>query len=169
MDTKDLLIIGVGNPDRGDDGVGPIVARQLDNFLHSYIGAKEIDVIESWGEATSLVSTMDGWRTVVFVDAALSEAEPGTYRRIDAAEGQMPTDLAEVSSHGFGLAQAIELARALGALPDRCVVYAIEGKSFEAGDDLSPEVADAAKAVVADIIQTITISRPEDTEEQRHA
>lgn len=169
MDTKDLLIVGVGNPERGDDGVGSAVVRQLDNFLHSYIGCKEIDVIESWGEATSLVSTMDGWKTVVFVDAAMSGADPGTFRRIDASEGQLPADLAEVSSHGFGLAQAVELARALEALPDRCIIYAIEGKSFEAGDPLSPEVADAAKAVVAEIIQSITNNRPEADDEKRHA
>ena len=49
-----------------------------------------------------------------------------------------------MSSHGLGLHQAIELARALGQLPGRCVVYAIEGASFEAGAPLSPAVAAGA-------------------------
>jgi hydrogenase maturation protease len=52
-----------------------------------------------------------------------------------------------LSTHGFGLAEAIELARALGGLPPRCVVYAIEGSSFEEGAALSPPVVAAAAEV----------------------
>jgi len=59
----------------------------------------------------------------------------------------LPRHAFGLSTHGLGLAEAIELARALGALPPRCVVYAIEGASFEAGAPLTPAVSDA----VADV------------------
>jgi hypothetical protein len=60
----------------------------------------------------------------------------------------MPAVVSGISTHGFGPAAAVELARALGLLPRRSVVYAIEGTSFEAGAPLSPPVA-AAVAEVA--------------------
>ncbi len=54
-----------------------------------------------------------------------------------------------MSSHGLGLAEAVELARALGQLPRSCVVYAIEGESFAVGAPLSPPVATAVADVAA--------------------
>ncbi len=53
------------------------------------------------------------------------------------------------SSHGWGLAEAIELARALNQLPPRLIVYGIEGKSFDLGLGLSREAKKAAAHVVA--------------------
>ena len=56
------------------------------------------------------------------------------------------------STHAFGLAEAVELARALGRLPPRLIVYGIEGKSFEAGVGLSPEVGAAVQEVVERVL-----------------
>ena len=50
-------------------------------------------------------------------------------------------------THAFGLAETIELARALDRLPARLLVYGIEGACFEAGDELSPPVRAAVDAV----------------------
>jgi hydrogenase maturation protease len=55
------------------------------------------------------------------------------------------------STHGFALDAAIELARALGRLPARVIVYAIEGHSFEARAGLSDELETAAP-VLAQIV-----------------
>ncbi|MFA6207521.1 MAG: hydrogenase maturation protease, partial [Methylocystis sp.] len=63
--------------------------------------------------------------------------------------GPLPRAAFGASTHGFGLAEALELARALGVLPPRCIVYAIEGEIFDIGAPMSPAVA-AAVAVVAD-------------------
>ena len=60
-----------------------------------------------------------------------------------------------VSTHGFGVAEGIELARALGALPPVCVVYAVEGERFETGAPISEAVARtlplAAESITKDI------------------
>jgi hydrogenase maturation protease len=53
-----------------------------------------------------------------------------------------------VSSHSFDLAEAIELARTLGSLPEYTVIYGIEGQRFGSGEELSPEVVRAAEAVI---------------------
>ena len=122
------LIIGIGNPERGDDAVGWEVVRLLRGRLPAGVG-----LVHHAGEATAILTDLEGADAAFLVDAAASGAEPGRLRRFDVAGGALPSGLAELSSHGFGLAQAIELARALGSLPRRCIVYAIEGHRFEPG------------------------------------
>jgi hydrogenase maturation protease len=91
------------------------------------------------------------------VDAVSSGAEVGTVHRLDASESELPTELFRASTHHVGLAEAVELARALGRLPARTIVYGIEGKSFQVGEELAPEVAAAvepvAKAVRKEVAQ----------------
>jgi hydrogenase maturation protease len=79
----------------------------------------------------------------VVVDAAASGAPPGTIRRFDARAGRLPARLMRSSTHALGVPEAIELARALGRLPARVEVYAIEGARFTAGAELSPAVEQA--------------------------
>ena len=78
------------------------------------------------------------------VDAVSSGAEPGTIHRLDALTERLPAELSRGSTHAFGLAEAVELARALERLPGRLLVFGIEGKRFDAGAGLSPEVEQAA-------------------------
>jgi hydrogenase maturation protease len=141
------LIVGIGNPDGGDDAVGREVVRLLRRRTPA-----GIEVLHESGEATRLLSLLQEAEVAVLVDAAVSGAAPGTVRRFDAGAGALPSGLAELSSHGLGLAQAIELARALGAAPQRCIVYAIEGRRFEPGAPLSPEAARAAAEVAESIL-----------------
>lgn len=68
--------------------------------------------------------------------------------RLDASLEPLPAALFRASTHHVGLGEAVELARALGRLPARVVFFGIEGRSFEAGDELSPEVAEAVGSVV---------------------
>jgi len=136
------VVIGIGNPDRGDDAVGRTVAR----WLHGKL-PPEVDVFEHDGEPASLLARLETAAAAYLIDACTSGAEIGTVRRFDASAAPLPHEAFSVSTHGLGLVEAIELARALGLLPDRCVVYAIEGGSFAPGAPLSPPVA----AAIADI------------------
>ena len=78
-----------------------------------------------------------------------SGATVGTVRRFDVGSAPLPQGAFNfnISTHGLGLAEAVELARALDQLPDRCVVYAIEAASFQPGAPLSPPVAAAIAEV----------------------
>jgi hydrogenase maturation protease len=108
------------------------------------------EITEHDGEAAALLSLLDGASEAFLVDACRSGSPCGTVRRIDVAQvaaAPLPRGVFGVSTHDFGLAEAIELGRALGQLPSRCVVYAIEGGSFEAGAPLSAAVAAAVAAV----------------------
>ena len=82
------------------------------------------------------------------VDAVQSGAEPGTIHALDASSRRMPIELFKGSTHAFGLAEAVELARALDRLPTSLLVYGIEGQSFSAGRGLTTEVERAVGSLV---------------------
>jgi len=141
------LVIGVGNPDRGDDGVGRLVARLLRGRVPD-----DVRVAEHGGDAAGLIDLLQDVDCVFLVDAALSGAAAGTIHRLDCAAGDTLPAAAGTSSHGLGVAEAIAIARALGSLPHACVVYAVEGACFAPGSELSQPVADAAAEVAGRII-----------------
>jgi hydrogenase maturation protease len=157
-DRPNCVVIGVGNPDRGDDAAGLAVARQLRNGVVATPGldpgispAVRLRIVEHSGEATTLILQMDGAERAFLIDACVSGAAPGTVHRFDVSSTAMPAFASGVSTHGFGLAAGVELARALRVLPRHSIVYAIEGASFEAGVPLSPPVA----AAVADVTRRL--------------
>ena len=69
--------------------------------------------------------------------------------RFEAGEQELPAGLFRASTHHLGIAEAVELARVLGRLPARTVLYAIEGTRFEAGGELTAEVSAALPRVAA--------------------
>lgn len=150
-----VLVVGVGNPHRGDDAAGLLVARRVRDLLRAQpIGpeADPISVTEQGGEATALLAAWEGAQAVVVVDAAAGATSPGTVHRIDAREGRLAAVGLRCSTHTLGVTEAVSLARALGRLPPHLVVYAVEGRSFEAGAPLSPEVEAAIPLAAARVL-----------------
>ena len=143
MNRPRTIVIGVGNPDRGDDGAGRQVAQALKGTL-----SREVAIVHSAGELTQVLSQLQTADAAILVDASSSGAAAGTVRRFDVVAKPLPRELFAVSTHGVGVADAIELARVLGDLPAICIVYAIEGQQFDAGSPLSAPVAAALPQVV---------------------
>jgi hydrogenase maturation protease len=138
------VVVGIGNELRGDDAVGLHVVRALAGL--------DAALVECEGEPVGLIDAWDGYERAILVDATASGAEPGTVRRLPADDEPLPPELRRASTHLLGVADAVELARALGKLPPRTVVYGIEGASFDTGAPLSPAIA-AAVERVADAIR----------------
>jgi hydrogenase maturation protease len=136
------LVIGIGNPDRGDDAIGLVVVRRLRELAPG-----GIEIAEADGEPAGLVEMLGGRPAVWLIDAAGPGNDPGTVRRFDVGAEPLPVALGSPSSHGLGVAEAIELARALGVLPAACVVFTIEAAGFEPGAPLTPAVAAAGETV----------------------
>ncbi len=141
------LVIGIGNPDRGDDGAGLAAARAL-----SEKAPDGVSVVELRGEPATLIDAWTKADVVFLIDACSSGAEAGAIRRFAVHERPLPEHFGAVSTHGFGVAATIELARAMDALPKSLVVYGIEACSFQAGWPLSAPVARAVEDVVARIL-----------------
>jgi len=144
------LLIGVGNPFRGDDGVGSVVIRRLRGQ-----NLPGFTILEETGDGAELLEAWQGASAVILVDAVQSGVAPGTIHRLDAAAEKLPQWFSHCSTHAFGVAEAIELARTLGELPASLIVYGIEGLDFSAGTSLSPEVAASVPGVVSSILAEI--------------
>jgi hydrogenase maturation protease len=145
-----IVMIGVGNEYRSDDGAGIAVARRLRALFPS-----GVTILEESGEGAALMQAWQGATWVTLVDAVSSGASPGTVHRFDAQAAPMPTGFFHYSTHAFSVAEAVELARSLDQLPARLVVYGIEGANFAAGVDLSPTVEHAVEAVVERLAQEV--------------
>ncbi|MCX6641655.1 MAG: hydrogenase maturation protease [bacterium] len=146
-----MLIIGVGNESRGDDGVGKLIARQVRAAL-----LREADVLEMDGESAELIAAWQQTDRAILIDAMRSGQPVGTIVRFDASIKPLPQEFARVgSTHSFGVAEAIELSRTLGTLPRQVIVFGIEGESFENFKPLSPEVAAAIPEVIKRILKEI--------------
>jgi hydrogenase maturation protease len=130
-----VRVVGVGNELLGDDAAGLLAARRVAERAPAGVA-----VTEATGEGTALLDLWTGAKAVFIIDAVRSRAPAGTVRRFDAAEGPLPSRLFHYSTHTVNVADAIELARTIGALPSCVVVYGIEGARFEPGDALTPEV-----------------------------
>jgi len=146
----ECLVVGIGNPERGDDAVGRLVARALRKRVSA-----DVRVVEHDGEATALLAELQSAQRVWLIDAAQSGAVVGTIHRIDCATADPALPTGAISSHGFGLAEAIALARALDLLPRQCVVYAIEAADFTAGAPPSSGLMAAADAVVGRVLDEL--------------
>ncbi|HTX75845.1 MAG TPA: hydrogenase maturation protease [Terracidiphilus sp.] len=142
MKPRSVLIIGVGTAYRNDDAAGLIVAERLRARLPE--GAS---VIAHEGEGVSLMEQLADCEAAVLIDAMCSGTEPGTIRRFDASAQSPPAQMFQHSTHAIGIAEAIELGRALNKLPHRLIVYGIEGRDFDAGMQLSPAVESAIETV----------------------
>jgi hydrogenase maturation protease len=134
-----VIVMGIGNPDRADDGIGPLVAARLLPAL------PDARVVSRLNDAFALIEEWTGAQTAVLIDAAAVMSSPGRIHRIDVSCDELPFELGISSTHAFGLAQAIALARTLGRLPERMIVYAVEGICFDTGADMSPQVVAAVE------------------------
>lgn len=145
--TRPALIIGLGNPDRGDDAVGVRVARQ--------VAAERLDVLALEFDDPS--EALDAWTsedTVIVTDAVRSGGRPGDIHVVDIAQETLPGgNWSAGGTHAMGLAAVVELARALDLMPRKLVVVGVEAATFGHGAPMSEAVEDAvptaAEAVFA--------------------
>ena len=141
------MVIGLGNRMRGDDAAGPAIAR--------LVAARGVEarVVEHEAEPTALIELWDGQSLAVVVDALAPAGRPGRIERREVGDEGLPRDPRRpASTHALDLAGTIELARSLGRLPSRLVVYGIEAAGFATGSPMTPEVEDAVTAAAGRVV-----------------
>lgn len=134
--TASILLIGVGNEQRGDDAIGLLAARRI-----QAMNLPGVSVVECRGESGDLIERWKNAQTVFLIDAVRSGKTLGTLHRWDVSKEPIPADIFAVSSHSFGVGQAIELSRVLHQLPPTLIVYGIESSHFDRQAGVSPELA----------------------------
>ena len=135
-------IIGCGNVQRSDDAAGVLVAERLRELgiAADVQSGSAFELLESWYKDED----------VILVDAVVTDSPIGKVHVWDGRPPKVPSN-PQVSSHGFGVAEAIHLARILQLLPKSLCVYGIEGKNFGIGETVSPEVLQGVEKVAHEI------------------
>jgi hydrogenase maturation protease len=148
--SESVLVIGVGNPDRGDDAVGLLVAREV-----AQLGLAGVDVVESQGDVSQLLELFQRHHTVFVIDAIGSGNPAGTIFCFEANGALLPRNFSSGSTHALGLAVAIDLAQTLNQLPPRLMVLGVVGQNFAIGSPASSAVEKAIPEVVDRISKEI--------------
>lgn len=149
--TSNIVIVGIGNEFRKDDGVGMYVSR----MLHEKV-PNEIKIVEGIPDGYALIETWDDSSSVFVIDCAASGENPGKIFRFDAINEKIPGDLFDgYSTHSISVVDAIELAGTLGRLPKSLLVFGIEGKDYSPGTQLSQEVKLAADKLTDQILNEL--------------
>lgn len=147
--TQRIVVIGLGNPDRGDDGIGPLVARRA-----ALTAGLPVDPCPPPGPA-EMLDRWQGADLAVIVDAVRAGDPPGTVTVLEDAGDQASFDTAGATTHGLGLACALRLSKAIGRSPRRVVLVGVEGGDFSMGSGLSPEVAAVVPTAVRAVVGVI--------------
>lgn len=146
----DVIVIGVGNPLRGDDGAGWAAIEYLEK-----IAPTQISLRKQKGDIAELIDAFSQHSMVYLIDACEMEAPLGSWQRIDALLQPLPVESNQTSTHGFGISQAIALAQNMNLLPSKLIVYVISGRHYTMNATLSPPVAEAAERVAREIYEDI--------------
>ena len=150
-----MRIIGIGSP-FGDDQLGWRVADLLKAApqLKAHLN-NSFDIQISDRPGLTLLAAMDGIKTLYLIDALKAQDEQiGQICRIDS--GALDDRDRLFSTHGFGVASAIQLATALGRIPDQTIIYAIKIGEIDYQSSLSPFIAkicqNLAEQMLAEIV-----------------
>lgn len=144
--NPDVLLIGVGNEFRSDDGLGILAAREIRRR-----NLPGVVVVEQTGEGAALMEAWKGFGCALIIDAIDSGGAPGTVHRLDALAEEIPARFYHHSSHAFGVVEAIAVARPLGLLPDSLLLFGIEGSQFDVGPGLTDAVLRNMPALLSSI------------------
>ena len=111
-----IKVLGVGSP-YGDDNVGWLTAKK-------YQDKPGYEVVILDRPQLNLIHELAGVEKAIIIDAVKSGAEPGTIHHLTMAD--MPHFKGFCSSHNVGLADALQLAEVLDALPAQLEIIGIE-------------------------------------------
>ncbi len=149
------LVIGLGNPILGDDGVGWAVAESL----QATVNRPPSTVIETASlGGLSLMERMLGYDRVVLVDSMETGQSPaGCVRVFPLASLPDPGPGHSASAHDTSLMTALKTAEQIGAaIPRRVDVVAIEAQNvYDFGEELSPPVAAAVPVAVEKVLELL--------------
>jgi hydrogenase maturation protease len=142
------MILGIGNPILGDDGVGLHIASELNGLLD------DVDTHTTSMIDLNLLDTLSGYDRLFIIDAIQAKGSRiGTVRRLPQGEGSLHL----FSSHGIHLFELLQLGRDLGyRIPEIGGIYGVyigEGSVF--GETLSPELMSKKADIVREIIEDI--------------
>jgi hydrogenase maturation protease len=149
--SPQVLVLGLGNPLRGDDGIGPRVIEALNRC-----GLPEgVTALDAGTGGLDLLHVLEGWKRAIIVDAADVGREPGQFVRFTPDEARFVGSEDATSLHNVGLAEVLALAAALGQPLPELVIFGVQPEKIDWGEGLSPAVEAALPALVEAVLDQV--------------
>jgi hydrogenase maturation protease len=147
------IIIGIGNPLLGDDGVGVHVAQHLRTRIQN----PSVTVDEAFTGGMNLLDLIKGYDRAILIDTIQRKNQKiGTVARYDLSD--LPT-IHSNNPHDSSLAEAITLAKNLGDdyIPEEIIIYGItiHHPCTEFSEEMSPPIREAIPKIIHMIISEI--------------
>ncbi|HPF36049.1 MAG TPA: hydrogenase maturation protease [Candidatus Krumholzibacteria bacterium] len=139
------VVMAVGNPAYGDDGVAAAVLAHL----RGDGPPPGLELVDVHTDALALLDHFRPGERHVIVDAAGMGLPPGSVVRFGPEDVELRIGWDHLSMHGFGLAEAFSMARTLGVMPDDVTIIGVEPERVELGAGLSDAVAAAVPRAAA--------------------
>jgi hydrogenase maturation protease len=149
--VPETVVIGVGNPLMGDDGLGIAVLELLRNGWHFEPHLELLDG-GTWG--LNLLPQVESAKRVLFIDAINIDGEPGSLVELERED--IPRFLArKLSPHQIDVKEVLALAELRGTLPEELVAVGLQPDSVEMRTSLSPVLESRLGDVVARVIERL--------------
>jgi hydrogenase maturation protease len=149
--TMTTLVLALGNPLRGDDGVGAAVLKALPALPPGVTG------LDGGTPGLGLVLSLQGYDRAIILDAAEMGERPGTWRRFAPDSLRTSDSNLHGTLHDAGLAEALVLGEALGILPSEVIIFGIQPGEVGWSTGLTPAVAKAIPGLCEAIMGLLAI------------
>ena len=149
-----ILVLGLGNPLRGDDGVGARVIKELQNC-----NLPKGVIAEEWiSDGVGLLQIIEeGWDHILVVDSAKIGLQPGKFMRFTSDRVNLKDR--SFSPHRASLAEALNLAKALDKKLPPITIFGIQPAEITWGEELSPVIQNVVPDLVNSILKEINCIR----------
>ncbi len=154
MNKRKILILGVGNPLRRDDGIGPEIIRLLSEKREPVNPG--YDLVDGGTDGLGLIEYFRMYKKVILIDAVEMGLAPGTVKAFTPDEALFHINTDSLSTHGFGIPELIKLARELDVMP-RLTIVGIQPEDTQFGEGLSHSVQSAIEKTLGIIRKKVLL------------
>jgi hydrogenase maturation protease len=148
------LVLGLGNPIMGDDGVGLRIVQEVRRRLRD---CAYVDVEECYAAGPTLLDVIVGYDALVFVDSLECNEPPGTV--VEIKREQLPDQPPTMDAHGMGLVGVLNLGESMKLhVPRKLSIVAVAIRPKPGfSESLSPEVEAAVPAAVERVLEEVEL------------
>lgn len=148
--SKPIMVIGVGNSIQMDDGAGIHTIREL--AKHDL--PAEVELFDGGTLGIDLMPYIEGREKLIFIDSVKGGMDPGTIFKFEP-DDLTYDDAPKTSVHQIGLIESLQMISMIGKAPQKIVIYGIQPKIIDWGEDLTSEVKSAVHKLLPHLLKEI--------------
>jgi hydrogenase maturation protease len=145
------VVIGLGSPLMGDDGLGLVA---LERLRDRWTFDPPVEFVDGGTWGMNLLHEIEDATRVVLIDAINAGRSPGSVIQLERAD--LPRFFAlKLSPHQIDMKEVLAVAELRGTLPQQTVAIGIQPDRVELATELSPVVRDGVDSLVTRIIRQL--------------